>query len=76
MEEMTVTVTKLHKILKSRAMNQTDLEALIKETNNGKCPAMWILNELINGKKKNPTIKTLRPIKQALGVTYDDIIDD
>jgi hypothetical protein len=37
---------------------------------------MYILNEIINGKRTNFNINTLKPIKKALNVSYDDLIDD
>jgi transcriptional regulator with XRE-family HTH domain len=76
MEKIEIEVTKLYKILISRGMTQKDLENLIKMTNNGKSVAMYILNEIINGKRTNYNLETLRQIKNALNVSYDDIIDD
>jgi transcriptional regulator with XRE-family HTH domain len=76
MEKIEIEVTKLYKILISRGMTQKDLEQLIKMTNNGKSVAMYILNEIINGKRTNYNLETLRQIKNALNVSYDDIIDD
>jgi transcriptional regulator with XRE-family HTH domain len=76
MEKIEIEVTKLYKILVSRGMTQRDLEQLIKMTNNGKSVAMYILNEIINGKRTNYNLETLRQIKNALNVSYDDIIDD
>ena len=76
MEKIEIEVTKLYKILISRGMTQRDLEQLIKMTNNGKSVAMYILNEIINGKRTNNNLETLRQIKNALNVSYDDIIDD
>jgi transcriptional regulator with XRE-family HTH domain len=76
MEKIEIEVTKLYKILISRGMTQRDLEQLIKMTNNGKSVAMYILNEIINGKRTNYNLETLRQIKNALNVSYDDIIDD
>lgn len=76
MEKIEIEVTKLYKILISRGMTQKDLENLIKMTNNGKSVAMYILNEIINGKRTNYNLETLRQIKNALNVSYDDIIDE
>lgn len=76
MEKIEIEVTKLYKIIISRGMTQRDLEQLIKMTNNGKSVAMYILNEIINGKRTNYNLETLRQIKNALNVSYDDIIDD
>ena len=71
-----IEVTKLYKILIKRGMTQKDLHNLIKETNNGESVSMYILNEIINGKRTNFNINTLKPIKKALNVSYDDLIDD
>jgi DNA-binding Xre family transcriptional regulator len=57
-------------------MTQKDLHNLIKEINNGESVSMYILNEIINGKRTNFNINTLKPIKKALNVSYDDLIDD
>ena len=53
METIEIQVTKLYKILSFRAMTQKDLHSLISETNNGETISMYILNEIINGKRKN-----------------------
>ena len=76
MEKIEIEVTKLYKILIQRGMTQKDLHNLIKETNNGESVSMYILNEIINGKRTNFNINTLKPIKKALNVSYDDLIDD
>lgn len=76
MQTIKIKVTKLHQILSNRAMNQNDLYELIKQTNKGKAPAKWIINGLVTGKKENVTIRVLKTIKNALGVTYDELIDD
>jgi DNA-binding Xre family transcriptional regulator len=76
METIQIEVTKLYKILSFRAMTQKDLHSLISETNNGETISMYILNEIINGKRKNFNIKTLKLIKNALQVSFDDLIDE
>jgi DNA-binding Xre family transcriptional regulator len=76
METIQIEVTKLYKILSFRAMTQKDLHSLITETNNGETISMYILNEIINGKRKNFNIKTLKLIKNALQVSFDDLIDE
>jgi transcriptional regulator with XRE-family HTH domain len=76
METIEVKVTKLHKILIQRGMTQKDFRNLIQETNDGKAPSIYILNELINGKRSNYNIETLRQIKKALNVSYDELIED
>jgi DNA-binding Xre family transcriptional regulator len=76
MEIIQIEVTKLYKILSFRAMTQKDLHSLITETNNGETISMYILNEIINGKRKNFNIKTLKLIKNALQVSFDDLIDE
>jgi DNA-binding Xre family transcriptional regulator len=76
METIEIQVTKLYKILSFRAMTQKDLHSLISETNNGETISMYILNEIINGKRKNFNIKTLKLIKNALQVSFDDLIDE
>ena len=76
MEKIEIEVTKLYKILIQRGMTQKDLHNLIKETNNGESVSMYILNEIINGKRINFNINTLKPIKKALNVSYDDLIDE
>jgi transcriptional regulator with XRE-family HTH domain len=63
MEKIEIEVTKLYKILISRGMTQRDLEQLIKMTNNGKSVSMYILNEIINGKRTNYNLETLKQIK-------------
>lgn len=75
MDSIEIKVTKLYKILLQRGMTQKDLQILIKKTNNGNCFSMWLLNEIINGKKNNYTLNTLKQIKNALNVSYDDLID-
>ena len=76
METIEIQVTKIYKILSFRAMTQKDLHSLISETNNGETISMYILNEIINGKRKNFNIKTLKLIKNALQVSFDDLIDE
>jgi DNA-binding Xre family transcriptional regulator len=76
METIQIEVTKLYKILSFRAMTQKDLHSLITETNKGETISMYILNEIINGKRKNFNIKTLKLIKNALQVSFDDLIDE
>lgn len=76
MAKIEIEVTKLYQILVTRGMTQKDLYNLIKETNNGQGISMYILNEIINGKRTNFNINTLKPIKRALNVSYDDLIDD
>ena len=75
MQKIEIEVTKLHKIIMERGMTQTDLRKLIIKNNKGYAPTMYILNEIINGKKTNFNLKTLRSIKNALDVSYDDLID-
>lgn len=76
METIQIQVTKLYKILTNRGMTQKDLHSLISQTNNGENVSMYILNEIINGKRKNYNIKTLKLIKNALQVSFDDLIDE
>jgi transcriptional regulator with XRE-family HTH domain len=76
MEKIEIEVTKLHKILIQRGMTQKDFRDLIQKTNNGKAPSIYILNEMINGKRINYNIDTLRQIKKALNVSYDELIED
>lgn len=76
MEKIEIEVTKLYKILLKRGMTQKDFYDLIKKTNNGQSVSMYILNEIINGKRTNFNINTIKPIKKALNVSYDDLIDD
>lgn len=76
MEKIEIEVTKLYKVLIQRGMTQKDLFNLILETNNGESVSMYIINEIINGKRINYTINTIKPIKKALNVSYDDLIDD
>jgi transcriptional regulator with XRE-family HTH domain len=75
METIEVEVTKLHKILIQRGMTQKDFRTLIQQTNNGNAPSIYILNEMINGKRLNYNISTLRQIKKALNVSYDELIE-
>jgi transcriptional regulator with XRE-family HTH domain len=76
MEKIEIQVTKLHKILIQRGMTQKDFRELIIKTNNGKAPSIYILNELINGKRLNYNVDTIRQIKNALNVSYDELIED
>ena len=69
-------VTKLYQILAERGMSQKELYELIIKENDGNKVSMYILNEIINGKRTNYNLETLRQIKNALNVSYDDIIDD
>ena len=76
MEKIEIQVTKLHKILIQRGMTQKDFRELIIKTNNGKAPSIYILNELINGKRLNYNVDTIRQIKKALNVSYDELIEE
>jgi DNA-binding Xre family transcriptional regulator len=75
MQKIQVEVTKLYKILLERSMTQKDLHNLIGESNNGKSISMYILNEIINGKRTNYNINTAILICNALNVPIDDIVD-
>jgi hypothetical protein len=57
-------------------MTQKDFRNLIQQNNNGKAPSIYILNEMISGKRTNYNIDTLRQIKKALNVSYDELIED
>jgi len=70
-----IEITKLYQILHERGLTQKDLYALIVKTNNGKPVAMYILNEIINGKRKNFNTNTASAIITALNVTYNDILE-
>lgn len=76
METIQIQVTKLYQILSKRGMTQKDLYNLISETNNGENVSMYILNEIVTGKRKNYNIKTLKLIKKALQVSFDELIDE
>lgn len=76
MEKIEIRVTKLFNILSERGLTQKDFHELIKQTNNGKSPSLYVLNEMINGKRTNYNINTLKPIKHALKVSYDELIDE
>lgn len=76
MEEITIKVTKLYKILAERGLTQKDLRDLIKKTNNGVSVKAYIINQIVNGKRTNYNLNTLRQIKTALNVSYDELIDD
>jgi DNA-binding Xre family transcriptional regulator len=75
MQKIQVEVTKLYKILLDRSMSQKDLHSLIGESNKGKSISMYILNEIVNGKRKNYNINTAILICNALNVPIDDIVD-
>jgi DNA-binding Xre family transcriptional regulator len=75
MAKIQVEVTKLYKILLERSMTQKDLYNLIKEANDGKSLSMYIINEIVNGKRKNYNISTAILICNALNVPIDDIVD-
>jgi transcriptional regulator with XRE-family HTH domain len=75
MQKIQIEVTKLYKILSDRSMTQKDLHKLIGESNNGKSISMYILNEIVNGKRKNYNINTAILISNALNLPIDDIVD-
>lgn len=75
MPKYEIEVTKLKLILNERGLTQLDLFNLIKEVNEGKSVTLYILNEIINGKRKNFTINTAILIANALELPIDDIID-
>jgi DNA-binding Xre family transcriptional regulator len=75
MQKIEVEVTKLYKILLDRSMTQKDLYNLIQEANNGKSVSMYIINEIVNGKRKNYNISTAILICKALNVPIDDIVE-
>lgn len=68
-------VTKLYQILASRGMSQKDLYELIIKENDGNKVSMYILNEIVNGKRTNYFINTAILIANALDVPIDDIVD-
>ena len=68
-------VTKLYQILAERGMSQKDLYELIIQENDGQKVSMYILNEMINGKRTNFHINTAILISNALDVLIDDIVD-
>lgn len=68
-------VTKLYQILATRRMSQKDLYNLIISENDGNKVSMYILNEIINGKRTNYHINTAILISNALDVPIDDIVD-
>jgi transcriptional regulator with XRE-family HTH domain len=69
------TVTKLYNILVERGLSQKELYDLIIKENDGNKVSMYILNEIINGKRKNYHINTAILISNALDVPIDDIVD-
>ena len=69
-------VTKLYQILAKRGMSQKDLYELIIKENNGNKVSMYILNEMVNGKRTNYHINTAILIANALDVSIDDIVDE
>ena len=75
MEKIQVEVTKLYKILLDRSMTQKDLYNLIIESNDGRSVSMYIINEIVNGKRKNYNISTAILICNALNLPIDDIVD-
>jgi len=76
METIEVQVTKLFKILCERGMTPRDLSELIKNTDtNGKGVPVYILNGMVNGKRKNFTVETAKRVSRALNVTVDEILD-
>jgi transcriptional regulator with XRE-family HTH domain len=68
-------VTKLYLILKERGITQKKLHELIKEENDGVGVSLYIINEIITGKRKNYNINTAILISNALKVSLDDIVD-
>lgn len=68
-------VTKLYQILAERGMSQKELYDLIISENDGNKVSMYILNEIINGKRTNYHINTAILISNALDVPIDDIVD-
>ena len=75
MQKIEVEVTKLYTILENRGLTQKDLYNLIIEANDGKSVPMYIINGIVNGKKKNYNISTAILITNALNVPIDDIVD-
>jgi len=75
MHKIQIEITKLYKILLDRSMTQKDLYKLIIQANDGKAVSMYILSEIVNGKRKNYTINTANLICTALNVKIDDIVD-
>jgi hypothetical protein len=58
-------VTKLYQILAERGMSQKELYELIIKENDGNKVSMYILNEIINGKRTNYHINTAILIANA-----------
>ena len=75
MQKIEVEVTKLYNILEERGLTQKDLYNLIIEANDGKSVPMYIINGIVNGKKKNYNISTAILITNALNIPIDDIVD-
>lgn len=67
--------TKLQALLAKRKMSQVELYNLIIEENDGEKVSLYILNEIITGKRRNYTINTAILISNALAVSIDDIVD-
>lgn len=67
--------TKLQALLAKRKMSQKELYNLIIEENDGEKVSLYILNEIITGKRRNYTINTAILISNALAVSIDDIVD-
>jgi transcriptional regulator with XRE-family HTH domain len=68
-------VTKLYLILKERGISQSKLHKMIQQENNGESVSLYVINEIVTGKRKNYHINTAILISNALNVPIDDIVD-
>jgi transcriptional regulator with XRE-family HTH domain len=68
-------VTKLYLILKERSISQAKLHKMIQQENNGESVSLYVINEIVTGKRKNYHINTAILISNALNVPIDDIVD-
>jgi transcriptional regulator with XRE-family HTH domain len=74
-KKITKPKTKLQEILISRGMSQKELFQLIQDENDGQKVQMYILNEIINGKRRNYNINTAILISNALNIAIDDMLE-
>lgn len=68
-------VTKLYLLLKEKKISQRKLYDMIKEENDNHALSLYVINEIVTGKRKNYHINTAILISNALNVPIDDIVD-
>ncbi len=67
-------VTKLAVILRDREIRQDIFSKMIYDTT-GEFVSYPVLNRLVTGKNKNPTMRVIKAIAVTLNVTIDDLCE-